>query len=548
MFQLNRVKLSIKLVALSTVAVVGLLVFAAVAYATLDTVKVSGPVYDQIVADKDLLADMLPPPLYIVESDLLVYEMLGSDDKAELNRLVAKSRALRRGYEQRHEYWKLHLSGAAIRDVMLERAHRPALEFFELRDREFIPAVTTGSRERAQALAHGPLKELYTEHRRMIDEAVTLAQQSSSDREQQALALVSRRTAALFVVAAVVTGLVLWLALLISRNVTRRIALGVKAAEKVASGDLTDAIVVDGDDETGALLASLKKMNHSLSSLISRVKDSSVSLMSTATQISATSKQQETTVNNFSASTSEIAAAVREISATSNELKSTLDGITEAAGRSASLAESGREGLDEMDSTMRQLSSSTGSISSKLSVIREKAHDINMVVTTITKVADQTNLLSVNAAIEAEKAGEYGLGFLVVAREIRRLADQSAVATLDIEQMVRQMQASVSAGVMEMDKFAEEVRRGVATVGDIGRQLAQIIEQVQSLSTQIEAVSEGMSTQAQGAAQISDAMSHLTEGARQTAASLKEFNGATHSLRDAVTGLKQEISYFNTAG
>ena len=113
---------------------------------------------------------------------------------------------------------------------------------------------------------------------------------------------------------------------------------------------------------------------------------------------------------------------------------------------------------------MRQLAESTGSIGSKLSVISERAANINLVVTTITKVADQTNLLSINAAIEAEKAGEYGLGFLVVAREIRRLADQTAVATLDIERMVKEMQYSVSAGVMEMDKFSEQVRQVVGEV------------------------------------------------------------------------------------
>src|SRR5206468_470610 len=117
-----------------------------------------------------------------------------------------------------------------------------------------------------------------------------------------------------------------------------------------------------------------------------------------------------------------------------------------------------------------------------LSVIREKANDINLVVTTITKVADQTNLLSVNAAIEAEKAGEYGLGFLVLAREIRRLADQTAVATLDIDRMVREMHTAVSAGVMEMDKFSEEVRRGVTGVGQIGGDLGRIITRVGSLS------------------------------------------------------------------
>ena len=114
--------------------------------------------------------------------------------------------------------------------------------------------------------------------------------------------------------------------------------------------------------------------------------------------------------------------------------------------------------------------------------IREKAENINVVVTTITKVADQTNLLSINAAIEAEKAGEHGRGFLVVAREIRRLADQTAVATLDIENIVRLMQDAVSAGVMQMDKFSGEVRAGVQRVAEISAQTGQIIEEVRALA------------------------------------------------------------------
>src|SRR4029079_19444759 len=140
-----------------------------------------------------------------------------------------------------------------------------------------------------------------------------------------------------------------------------------------------------------------------------------------------------------------------------------------------------RDNTTRMAAEMKQLVESTTSVSAKLGSIREKADSINAVVTTITKVADQTNLLSINAAIEAEKAGEYGRGFLVVAREIRRLADQTGVAPLDIENMVRQMQTAVSAGVMEMDRFTEEVRAGVARVADISGQMGQIIEQVQAL-------------------------------------------------------------------
>jgi methyl-accepting chemotaxis protein WspA len=202
--------------------------------------------------------------------------------------------------------------------------------------------------------------------------------------------------------------------------------------------------------------------------------------------------------------------------------------------------------LAGMGSTMRALAESTGSFGAKLAVISERAANINLAVTTITKVADQTNLLSINAAIEAEKAGEYGLGFLVVAREIRRLADQTAVASLDIERMVKEMQYAVSAGVMEMDKFAEQVRGGVREIGQVSEKLGDIINAVQGISERFGQVTEGMRAQSQGAEQIREAMVRLAEGASRTATSLSDFNKATIHLREAVGGLKEEVSRFTT--
>src|SRR3979409_525307 len=139
-----------------------------------------------------------------------------------------------------------------------------------------------------------------------------------------------------------------------------------------------------------------------------------------------------------------------------------------------------------MEGHTRDVMDAAGTINAKLAVLSNKAGNISLVVTTITKVADQTNLLSLNAAIEAEKAGEYGRGFAVVATEIRRLADQTAVATYDIDQMVKEIQSAVAAGVMGMDKFAEEVRRGMQDVQQVGGQLSQVIQQVQALAPQVE--------------------------------------------------------------
>ncbi|NCC53240.1 MAG: methyl-accepting chemotaxis protein, partial [Spartobacteria bacterium] len=272
---------------------------------------------------------------------------------------------------------------------------------------------------------------------------------------------------------------------------------------------------------------------------------SGVKLVSTATQIAAASKEQEATVKEFECHTKEVAAAVTEISATSNELSHTMQGVQVGAREAATTADDGHAALTGMKDTMQTLEQATATISGQLSVISEKANNISSVVTTITKVADQTNLLSLNASIEAEKAGEYGAGFAVVAREIRRLADQSATATLDIEKMVHEMQSSVSSGVMQMDKFNEEVRHGVQAIATISQQMAGIIERVQRLNPEFESVSEGMQAQTQGAQQINNAMVQLSEGARQSSESLRQFNEATGQLREAARALQQEVSRFN---
>lgn len=334
--------------------------------------------------------------------------------------------------------------------------------------------------------------------------------------------------------------------------VARRVALGlsrpihaaVEAANLVAGGDLTAQINVKAKGEVGMLVRAIRKMNLDLRSLIGKIQKSSITLMSTATQIAATSKQQELSVHEYGTSTNEAAAAVKEISATAQELLRTMSEVNHVAGETAAMAARGQESLGGMDRTMRSLADSTTSIGSKLSVISERAANINLVVVTITKVADQTNLLSINAAIEAEKAGEYGLGFLVVAREIRRLADQTAVSTLDIERMVKEMQYSVSAGVMEMDKFSDQVRQGVREAAHLGEQLGQIIHAVQGLTERFDQVTEGMRVQAQGAEQIREAVVHLSDGVNQTLTSLREFNQATTQLREAVGGLKDEVSRF----
>ncbi len=128
------------------------------------------------------------------------------------------------------------------------------------------------------------------------------------------------------------------------------------------------------------------------------------------------------------------------------------------------------------------------------------------------------------------------------------MADQTAVATSDIEQMVKEMQSAVSAGVMGMDKFSEEVRRGVEVVGQVSGQLAQIIQQVQTLTPSFETVNEGMQSQSLGAEQISEALAQLGEAAQQTVESLRQSNLAIEQLNEVTAGLQSGVARFKVEG
>ncbi len=335
---------------------------------------------------------------------------------------------------------------------------------------------------------------------------------------------------------------------LIGRIIYRRILHPIKKvvafAETISEGDLTAEIERDHDDEIGTLVEKLSQMARSLNALIGQVQRSGIQVTSSATELSATSKQQEAVMKTQMESTNYVVKSVGEISSVSEELVETMKKVAGMSEQTADFANSGQSDLGQMEEAMRHMENASKSISGKLEAINEKAANITSVVTTITKVADQTNLLSLNAAIEAEKAGEYGRGFTVVAREIRRLADQTAVATLDIDQMVQEMQSAVSAGVMEMDAFIAEVQRSAENVGRISTQLTRIIEQVKALTPSFEGVNESMQFQSESAQQINASMLNLSEEMQQTVESLRESFLAIEQLNDASRGLQDEVSRF----
>lgn len=332
-----------------------------------------------------------------------------------------------------------------------------------------------------------------------------------------------------------------------SRELRDKVDALLGVVSKAAAGDLTGTVTVTGEDAIARMGDGLQTMVENLRKLINNVQKAGIQVTTSATQIAASAKEQEATGIEQAQTSVEILATTKEISANTAQLLKTMEGATAVAEYTTSATSEAQGNLKRMDLTMQHMVSATDSINAKLAALSEKASNINSVLITITKVADQTNILSLNAAIEAEKAGDAGRGFSVVATEIRRLADQTSVSTWDIEQMLKEMQSAVSASVMGMDKFSEEIRRSVGEVRQVGEQLSAVMDQVQQLSPQFELVLQGMQSQAVGAEQITHTMAQLNDANQQTVDSLKATSEAVHQLQYAATDLQSSVATFSIA-
>jgi len=366
-------------------------------------------------------------------------------------------------------------------------------------------------------------------------------------------ALLAKRVADLklqnyLIIALVLAGLGIgsWIALLLMRESNRFFKEVYNAVLNFSSGDLSSRAPPVHDAALEEMRLLLNALGEVFESLIAQLQKSGVQLTTATTQIAAAAKHQEGTVFQQEATVKQILVTAGEISTTAKDFAKTMNSVSETAEDTSQMANKGQSGLNKMEETMRQMVEASGNIASKLAVLNEKAGAITGVITTITKVADQTNLLSLNAAIEAEKAGEQGKSFAVIAREIRRLADQAANATLDIERMINEMMSAVSEGVMGVDKFTEEIRSGVEQVSAVGKLLGQIIERVREVAANFENVNKGMQAQSLGAEQINESILQLNEAAQQTTRSIRQFHEAidqmtlaTKAMQVAVTEIKK---------
>jgi methyl-accepting chemotaxis protein len=300
-------------------------------------------------------------------------------------------------------------------------------------------------------------------------------------------------------------------------------------------------------DEICKLISSVSVMTENLNALLVKVAQAGNQVAGSASRMSVAIRQVEAAVSEQAASTNQVSVTSKEINATGRDLAQRMAGVTHMAEEASEAARLGVSSMEGIRSALDELIRASTAMTQTFDSINEKTGNIDKIITAITKVANRTNLLSLNAAIEAEKEGDKAGGFSVVAVEMRRLADQTAVAALGIEKQIRDVQHAVREGVSSVESYAGQTQAKSEAVTELSSGLGQVIDGTTKLAPELEAVNKGVQMQSQSAAQIADAMQQLREAASQTKDSLAEFRQVAESLQSAVRDLQKEVGRFTTA-
>ncbi len=335
------------------------------------------------------------------------------------------------------------------------------------------------------------------------------------------------------------------LGLIIGRAITIPLAKSVKLAEAVALGDLTVVIDIKQKDEIGKLALALKNMVEKLKNITSEIRNGVNVLGSSAAEIL-------TTVTEISTGAAETATAVSETTTTVEEVRQTAmvsnqkaQSLMDSSQRAADSVEKGRESVNEVILSMKKINNQMSIISDTVLKLSEQNRTIGEITSSVADIADQSNLLAVNAAIEAAKAGEHGRGFTVVAQEIRSLADQSKKATTQVKEILNEINKSVNQAVAVTEQGTKTVEEGrilVTQSGEVIEFLAENVEETAQASIQI---SSSNQQQMAGMEQIVPAMENIKQASEQNVTGIKQAQAAAHDLNKLGQNLKEIIDKFN---
>ena len=321
----------------------------------------------------------------------------------------------------------------------------------------------------------------------------------------------------------------------------------VAVAQQIAAGDLTVAIDSDGKDETAQLMKAMQHMAASLSGTIGTMARASREIASASTELHATSGLMVQGADEVVSQANSVATAGEEMAATAGEIAQNCHLTAASANQANAAAVEGFAVVEKSVSAMGTIAERVKSAATSVDGLGSRSEQIGEIVGTIEDIADQTNLLALNAAIEAARAGEQGRGFAVVADEVRALAERTAKATREISGMIKTIQTETKGAVVAMEEGVREVEKGTVEAAKSGHALQAILEQINAVTNQANQIATAAEEQTATTSEISCNMQGITSTIQRSAAGAAETASSASRLSQLAIELQQIVGQFKVA-
>jgi methyl-accepting chemotaxis protein len=521
-------------------------------------VRIGGPIYSDIKLSADLLADILPPPMYVVEAYLEATLALQNPGSTAAHK--KRIDELRRDFDDRQKFWSTSELRGDLKNRLTVDSQAEAQKFWTIVDHELMPALEKSDMARARE-SYASLGSVYAAHRAIIDDLVAKAQVSNKqleDAAEQRIAMFALLTWTICGIGAAVIGLS------IASNIfgtVRPVVRLTDAVAAIAAGNLGTSIPgLDRSDEIGKLAGAVGLVQ------INAEQKARDELERTAQQEAAAAEQRKAELRRLAATfETSVGNIVQAVSSASTELESSANTLASTASHSEQLATMVASGSEEASVNVQAVASATEQLSSSVNEISRQVQEsariagnavdqahattqrvgelsvaatrIGDVVELINTIAGQTNLLALNATIEAARAGDAGRGFAVVASEVKALAEQTAKATDEISQQI----SSVQMATQESVTAIKEISATIAKLSEVSSAIASAVEEQGAATVEI---SRNVQQASHGTQQVSANILDVKRGATDTGSASSNLLSTARTLATDSTRLKSEVSRF----
>jgi methyl-accepting chemotaxis protein len=464
-----------------------------------------------VINAKDMVADVLPPPLYLIETRLVVSQTLEGLVEPEAAR--QRLQRLKQDHETRVQHWRDEPI-AGLPEGLLDAQYRTAYLFMDAAAR-VVDTVAAGQREAAVAMLPD-LNALYLAHRQAVDRTVQVATQLADTAIEGLNAVIDRSQWLLWATLVVTVLFTALLSFCVVRSIVAPLREAIQSVRHVAAGDLSRELTVQGRDELSELQGALRDMQQSLSGIVQAVRANADSVATASSQISEGN-------NDLCHRTEAQASALQATAATMEQLGATVRSNAEYAREASQLAQGARVVAEQGGQVMARVIDNMDSLS-------ESARRIEEIVGVINAIAFQTNILALNAAVEAARAGEQGRGFAVVAAEVRMLSQRSAQSAREIQDLIT--------------ACTQQVAAGSGLVDEAGRTMERIVSAIRDVNSTVLQISSASGEQSASVTQVGATVSRLDESTQRNAALVVESAAAAQSLQAQSAQLVQMVQSF----